>query len=165
VVSQTKITPPDEDGDNHSMTLARGGRWPVINPEDFSPSDCPSEPGLDGWGEAYVCDNSDPAHPAPGVPGTFSTPDCRSTRSDGSFTVHNTEVTGGASSSRRDTPTAWVWWTMNEQGVSHQLGQFVPPGSPPLVWGVAIDSAHDLILASDITSGLWIVRPKGLANF
>jgi len=30
---------------------------------------------------------------------------------------------------------------------------------------VSIDSAHDLILASDITSGLWIVRPKGLANF
>jgi hypothetical protein len=56
---------------------------------------------------------------------------------------------------------------MSGQGASRQLGQFVPPASgdtPPLVWGVAIDSAHDLILASDITSGLWIVRPKGLAN-
>jgi hypothetical protein len=60
-----------------------------------------------------------------------------------------------------------VWWTMNDQGVSRQRGQFVPPATgqtPPLVWGVYIDSAHDLILASDITSGLWIVKPKGLAN-
>jgi len=163
VVSDTKIVPPDEDGDNHSMTLARGGRWLVINPEDFSPSDCPGEPGLDGWGEAYVYDNSDPQHPA--FLGTFSTPDSRSTRSDGSFTVHNTEVTGGDQFFSSWYSDGVVWWTMNDQGVSRQLGQVVPPGSPPLVWGVFIDSAHDLILASDITSGLWIVRPKGLANF
>jgi len=166
VVSDTKITPPDEDGDNHSMTLAKGGKWLVINPEDFSPSDCPGEPGLDGWGEAYVYDNSDPAHPA--FLGTFSTPDSRSTRTDGSFTVHNTEVTLGDQFFSSWYSDGVVWWTMNGQGVSRQLGQFVPPatpGSPPLVWGVFIDSAHDLILVSDITSGLWIVRPKGLANF
>jgi hypothetical protein len=30
--------------------------------------------------------------------------------------------------------------------------------------GVFVDAAHDLILASDPTTGLWIVRPKGLAN-
>jgi hypothetical protein len=42
VVSRTRIVPPDEDGDNHSMTLARGGRVMVINPEDFSPVDCPT---------------------------------------------------------------------------------------------------------------------------
>jgi hypothetical protein len=135
----------------------------VINPEDFSPSDCPGEPGLDGWGEAYVYDNSDPARPT--FLGTFSTPNSRSTRSDGSFTVHNTEVTGDDQFFSSWYSDGVVWWTMNEQGVSHQLGQFVPPGSPPLVWGVSIDSTHDLILASDITSGLWIVRPKGLANF
>jgi hypothetical protein len=39
VVSTTRIIPPDEDGDNHSMTLANGGSWLVINPEDFSPGD------------------------------------------------------------------------------------------------------------------------------
>ncbi len=165
VISDTKITPPDEDGDNHSMTLAKGGRWLVINPEDFSPSDCPGEPGLDGWGEAYVYDNSDPAHPS--FLGTFSTPDSRSTRTDGSFTDHNTEVARGDQFFSSWYSDGVVWWTMNDQGVSHQLGQFVPPANgdtPPLVWGVSIDSAHDLILASDITSGLWIVKPKGLAN-
>jgi hypothetical protein len=62
-----------------------------------------------------------------------------------------------------------VWWTMDDNGSSHQLGQFVPPASEtegiPLVWGVYVDSTHDLILASDFGSGLWLVRPKGLKDF
>jgi hypothetical protein len=165
VVSTTKIVPPDEDGDNHSMTLARGGRWLVINPEDFSPGDCPGQSELGGWGEAYVYDNRDPRHPL--FLGSFSTPNSRSTRADGSFTDHNTEVTRGNQFFSSWYSDGVVWWTMNDQGVSHQRGQFVPPATqaaPPLVWGVYIDSAHDLILASDITSGLWIVKPTGLAN-
>jgi hypothetical protein len=55
------------------------------------------------------------------------------------------------------------------QGAMRQLGQFTPPanadGSPPLVWGVFVDSKHDVILGSDINSGLWILKPKGLGNF
>jgi hypothetical protein len=165
VVSDTVITPPDEDGDNHSMTLANGGSWLVINPEDFSPSDC--GPDFGGWGEAYVYDASDPASPS--FLGTFSTPNSRSARADGIYTVHNTEVALG-----RQFFSSWysdgiVWWTMDDNGSSHQLGQFVPPASEtegiPLVWGVYVDSAHDLILASDFGSGLWLVRPKGLKNF
>jgi hypothetical protein len=165
IVSDTVIAPPDEDGDNHSMTLANGGSWLAINPEDFSPSDC--GPDFDGWGEVYVYDNSDP--PNPSFLGTFSTPNSRSARADGIYTVHNTEVALG-----RQLFSSWysdgiVWWAMNDDGASHQRGQFVPPASEefgmPLVWGVHIDSAHDLILASDFGSGLWIVRPKGLKNF
>jgi hypothetical protein len=30
--------------------------------------------------------------------------------------------------------------------------------------GVHVDTRHDLIVASDITTGLWIVKPKGLVN-
>jgi hypothetical protein len=165
IVSDTLIAPPDEDGDNHSMTLANGGRWLVVNPEDFSPEDC--GPGFDGWGEAYVYDNADTDHPT--FLGTFSTPNSRSTRTDGEFTVHNTEVVLG-----RQFFSSWysdgiVWWTMSSNGSSHQLGQFVPPSSDrfgvPLVWGVYLDSGHELILASDMGSGLWIVRPKGLNHF
>ena len=166
VVSDTVIAPPDEDGDNHSMTLAHGGSWLVINSEDFSPADC-FDPFFGGWGEAYVYDNSDPANPS--FLGTFSTADSRSFRSDGIFSVHNTEV-----ALDRQFFSSWysdgvVWWTMDDGGSSHQLGQFVPPASEafgiPLVWGVYVDSDHDLILASDFGSGLWIVRPKGLNHF
>jgi hypothetical protein len=167
VVSTTRIIPPDEDGDNHSMTLAGGGRWLLIHTEDFSPGDCPGTAATGGWGEVYLYDNSDPAQPA--FLGTFSTPNGRSTRDDGSFTDHNTEVALNDQLFSSWYSDGVVWWTTNDQGVTRQLGQFVPPvgadGTPPLVWGVFVDSAHDLILASDINSGLWIVKPKGLRNF
>jgi hypothetical protein len=147
------------------MTLANGGKWLVINPEDFSPSDC--GPGFDGYGEAYVYDNADTVNPT--FLGTFSTPDSRSTRTDGEFTVHNTEVVLGTQFFSSWHSDGIVWWTMSDSGSSHQLGQFVPPASDrfgvPLVWGVYLDSGHDLVLASDMGSGLWIVRPKGLNHF
>jgi len=165
IVSNTLIAPPDEDGDNHSMTLANGGRWLVINPEDFSPGDC--GPGFDSWGEAYVYDHADTANPT--FLGTFSTPNSRSTRTDGDFTVHNTEVVLGTQFFSSWYSDGIVWWTMDSNGSSHQLGQFAPSASDrfgvPLVWGVYLDSGHDLILASDMGSGLWIVRPKGLNHF
>jgi hypothetical protein len=48
IVSKTVIVPRDEDGDNHSMTLANGGRWLVINTEDFSPAASPGKNKLGG---------------------------------------------------------------------------------------------------------------------
>jgi hypothetical protein len=39
------------------------------------------------------------------------------------------------------------------------IGQFVPPGEPfAEVWGVFIGD-DELIYASDLGSGLWIIRP------
>jgi hypothetical protein len=167
VVSQTKIIPPDEDGDNHSMTLAKGGRWLIINTEDFSPGDCPGQTSqFGGWGEVYVYDNANPAQPT--FLGTFSTSNSRSTRTDGSFTDHNTEVFAGDQMFSSWYSDGIVWWTMADNGASQQLGQFVPPapaGSTPQVWGVYVDTKHHVILGSDIGSGLWIVKPKGLKGF
>lgn len=165
VISSTVIAPPDEDGDNHSMTLANAGSWLVINPEAMSPADC--GPDFDGWGEVYVYDQRHPARPT--FLGTFSTANSWSAKTDGICTVHNTEVT-----LRRQLFSSWysdgiVWWTMDQSGSSRQLGQFIPPPSErfgvPLVWGVYVDSVHDLILASDMGSGLWLVRPKALKRF
>jgi hypothetical protein len=34
-----------------------------------------------------------------------------------------------------------------------------------LVWGVFVDSKHDVILASAMNSGLRIAKPKGLGSF
>jgi len=40
-----------------------------------------------------------------------------------------------------------------------------PPEQPsPGVWGVAIDPETGVIYASDMASGLWIVRPTGQAR-
>jgi hypothetical protein len=163
IVSDTVFE--DEDRDNHSATIANGGSWLIINPEDFSPGDC--GPEFEDWGEAHVYDNSDPASPR--FLGTFTTPDSRSGRADGMYTIHNTEVALG-----RQLFSSWysdgiVWWTMDDDGSARQLGQFVPPASDqfgiPLVWGVYVDHVHDLILASDFGSGLWLIRPTGLKNF
>jgi hypothetical protein len=157
----TRLAPPDEDGDNHSMTLANRGRWLVINQEDFSPTACRDKP-LGGWGEVYVYDTTGST---PTLLGRFGTRNARSTRFDGNYTAHNTEAAG------RQLFSSWysdgiVWWTMSDRGTTRQLGRFVPPASPrlrvPLVWGVAIDHVHDLILASDIGTGLWLIRPRGL---
>jgi hypothetical protein len=167
VVSDTKITPPDEDGDNHSMTLAHNGKWLIINTEDTSPSDCPGDSAFGGWGEIHVYDNSNPKQPA--FLGTFSTSDSRSTRIDGEFTDHNTEVAGHDQFFSSWYSDGIVWWTMTEHGVSTQRGQFVPPptsdGSSSEVWGVYVDKIHNVILASDMTNGLWIVKPNRLGTF
>ncbi|HEU5161186.1 MAG TPA: hypothetical protein VFU43_29595 [Streptosporangiaceae bacterium] len=166
VVSQTKITPPDEDGDNHSMTLDTATERLIINTEDTSPSDCAGQAQFGGWGEVYVYDNADPARPS--FLGTFSTPNSRSSRDDGEYTDHNTEVLRGGQYFSSWYSDGIVWWTMDDHGASRQLGQFVPSATadgPPLVWGVFIDRVHKVILASDINSGLWIVKPKGLAGF
>jgi hypothetical protein len=172
VLARTRIVPPDEDGDNHSMTPANGGHWIVINPEDFSPFGfCASpHPQFNGWGEAYIYERSeDAAHPFKFTYlGTFATPNTHSTRTDGAYTIHNTEVVSG-----REFFSSWytdgvVWWTMNDVGVSEMKAQFVPPKPPdadPLVWGVYPSRSHDVILASDITMGLWILRPEGLGDF
>jgi hypothetical protein len=155
-----KTSPPDEDGDQHSMNIVNGGKWLIINPEDFSPDNCPGDGRWGGWGEAYVYSNANPL--APKFLGTFSTPDSRSSRRGSAwYTVHNTESWGDTA----QLFSSWygdgiVWWTMDDAGAATQVGQFQPPGSD--VWGVYPDPSRDLVFASDLGSGLWIIRPKGL---
>jgi hypothetical protein len=168
--SRTDIAPPDEDGDNHSMTLARDGGTLVINPEDFSPEDC-GQP-FQGWGEAWVYTNEDRANQLLSV---FSTPNSRSMRTDGFFSIHNTEAAGAR---HRQMFSSWysdgiVWWSLAHRRNPVMKGQFVPPPTEdptgtfppvPLIWGVYVDPQSDLIYASDINSGLWILRPTDLPN-
>jgi hypothetical protein len=88
---------------------------------------------------------------------------------DGGWSIHNTEVLGDRAYS------SWYSHGIVALDVGHptqpaKVGQFVPPppagGEPPfaLVWGVAIDPDTGIIYASDINSGLWIVRPTGRAR-
>lgn len=93
---------------------------------------------------------------------------------EGEWTIHNTEVWGNR---------AFVSWyshgivALDLTDPAHPVlvGQFAPPGdigreSPflsdevPYVWGVAIDETRGLVFASDMRSGLWILRPTGLAS-
>jgi hypothetical protein len=168
-VNRADVAPPDEDADVHSV-VRRGGTL-LVNPEDFSPVDCPGE-GFDGWGDVHLFDVSDPDAPAP--VGRFSTPNSRSERQDGFFSVHNTEI-----AKRGQAISSWysdgiVWWDYRNPARPVRRGQFVPPAAEdeegvfpriPLVWGVYLDRRRNLVLASDINSGLWILRAQGLGDF
>ena len=171
-LSRADAAPPDEDGDVHSVTTAQGGRTLITNAEDFSPVECPGELGLGGWGEVRLFDTADPS--APALVGSFSTPNSRSVRDDGFFAVHNTEVAKGAQAFSSWYSDGVVWWDFTDRAHPRQRGQWVPPAAVdpqgvfpkiPIVWGVHLDRERNLILASDINSGLWILRPIGLGNF
>jgi hypothetical protein len=102
----------------------------------------------------------------PHVRGEFPPP-------EGDWTIHNTEVWGDRSFS------SWyshgvVALDLADPTDPVLVGQFAPPGdigrvSPhlsdqvPYVWGVAIDEERGLVYASDMRSGLWILRPTGPA--
>ena len=171
-IGRTDLAPPDEDADNHSMTLAQGGgRTMIVNQEDFSPvEDCRR---CEGWGNAYIYTNGRGENRRLSQ---FSTPNSRSQRTDGFYSIHNTEAAG---SRRSQLFSSWysdgvVWWSVANRRDPVKKGQFVPPPTEdpsgvfppvPLVWGVYADRTRNLIYASDINSGLWILRPTGLGDF
>ncbi len=88
----------------------------------------------------------------------------------GSWSIHNTETLGDR---------AYVSWysagivalDLGDPTSPSMVGQFVPDTSkrhanslgvgPAEVWGVAIDQDTGIVYASDMRSGLWIVRPTG----
>jgi hypothetical protein len=88
----------------------------------------------------------------------------------GAWSIHNTEVRGSRAYS------AWYSAGIIALDVSNpaspaMVGQVVPETSnrhanslgpgPALVWGVAIDAETGIIYASEMRTGLWIVRPLG----
>lgn len=90
----------------------------------------------------------------------------------GSWSVHNTEVLGDRAYS------SWysngiVALDLSNPTQPQLVGQFVPNTSkrsanslgvgPAEVWGVAIDTETGIIYASDMRTGLWIIRPTGPA--
>ena len=90
----------------------------------------------------------------------------------GSWSIHNTEVLGNRAYS------AWysngiVAIDVSNPTAPTRVGQFVPDTSkrhanslgagPAEVWGVAVDPATGIVYASDMRSGLWIVKPTGAA--
>ena len=77
---------------------------------------------------------------------------------DGFWSIHNTEVSGSIAYSS--------WYSNGIVALDldpitdiQMVGQFVPPGEPfAEIWGVFIGD-DGLIYASDLGSGLWIIRP------
>ncbi len=90
----------------------------------------------------------------------------------GEWSIHNTEISGDRaySSWYSNGIVAIDIGPLGKSGRNklRMVGQFVPdaPASRlpfPDIWGVAIRPSDEVIFASDMGSGLWIVKPKGRA--
>ncbi len=85
----------------------------------------------------------------------------------GEWTIHNTEVLGDRAYS------SWysngvVALDVSQPDRPRFVGRFVPsfpgPTSSIGIWGVAVDPETNLIYASDIDQGLWVLRPRRAAR-
>ncbi len=150
------VYPPGAAGDTHSVWFAGGERILLVADEDQNPAP-------DGtWGFLRLFDIADPANPV--EIGRFATENAASTRRDGDYSIHNPFVIG---------TTAYLSWYSDgirvldiaDPRAPREIAAFVPPAAPdpyrrfqpvPQVWGVYVTG--DLILASDINAGLYILR-------
>lgn len=157
-----------EDGDAHSASYDQRRRLLFSADEDF----CKTGPGIEtGWGYLRVWDYSNPR--APVQIARFRTQNSLglSDPGAGDFTIHNPLVVG--------TDVYLSWYTDGVRVVDasdprnpREVAFFVPPaGRNPVkpsqrnvltnttqVWGVVVDEAAGRVYASDMNTGLWIVK-------
>jgi hypothetical protein len=161
--------PSSADGDAHSASYDDARALLFTADEDFCKN---SGPGIEtGYGYLRVYDFADLA--APIQIGEFRTPNSRGQGSQGSgdYSIHNALVVG--------TDVYLSWYSdgvrvvdASDPRAPREIAFFVPPAAQnpvkppqrgvlsqmPQVWGVVVDEATDLIYASDMNSGLWILR-------
>ena len=142
--------PATADGDGHSTAYDAKRKLLFAADEDF----CPGRRGgtATGWGFLRIYDVSRPGTPR--QIGTFRTPGSVSA-TNGTHTIHNPVLVGNV-----------VWASWYADGVRvidtrnprkpRELASFAPAGAS--VWGVVVDRAPGLAYASDMRSGLWILK-------
>lgn len=159
----------DEDGDAHSATYDDNRRLLFTADEDFCKT---SGPGTEtGYGYLRIYDYSDLA--APEQIGELRTQNSAGLGAQGSgdYTIHNPFVVG--------TDVYLSWYSDGVRVVDAsdpedptEVAYFVPPAGQnpvkppqrgvlsqmPQVWGVVVDEETGLVYASDMNSGLWILR-------
>lgn len=163
------VYPPDADGDAHSSQWDESRGLLFAADEDFCKA---SGAGTEvGFGYMRVYDYGDPGHPV--EIGAYRTPNSMGTQdlAAGDFSIHNNFLVG--------TDVYSSWYTdgvrvVDTSDPTHpvEVAHFVPPaGQNPVkpsqrgvlanttqIWGVVVDEATGLIYASDMNTGLWILR-------
>jgi hypothetical protein len=163
------VYPANADGDAHSGSYDDARKLLFSADEDFCKT---SGPGIEkGLGYLRVYDFSDLA--APVQIGEYRTPNSLGSDSQaaGDYSIHNALVVG--------TDIYISWYSdgirvvdSSDPGAVHEVAYFVPPSAnnpvkpsqrgvlsnAPQVWGVAYDTETGFIYASDMNSGLWILR-------
>ena len=161
--------PANADGDGHSAQWDEDRELLFAADEDFCKA---SGAGIEkGYGYMRVYDFSDPAHPV--QIGAYKTPNASGTTdpAGGDFSLHNNLLVG------TDVYQSWYSDGVRVVDVSDptapiEVAYFVPAaGQNPVkpsqrgvlsnktqVWGVVVDEETGLIYASDMNTGLWILR-------
>ncbi|HSE81007.1 MAG TPA: hypothetical protein VLA87_04820 [Gaiellaceae bacterium] len=160
---------PDEDGDGHSSMYDDARQLLFSADEDFCKN---SGGGIEpGYGYLRIWDYSNLA--APEQIGEYRTPNSggRLPLGSGDYTIHNPMLMG--------TDVYISWYSDGVRVVDasdptnpEEVAFFVPPAGQnpvkpsqrstlsqtPQVWGVFVDEATGLVYASDMNTGLWILR-------
>ncbi|MDQ3870306.1 MAG: hypothetical protein M3301_01655 [Chloroflexota bacterium] len=163
------LYPADADGDAHSASYDDARRLLFTADEDFCKTSGPATEK--GWGYLRVYDYSDLA--APRQIGSYRTPNSFGPRDPGAgdYTIHNPLVVGTTVYASWYTDGVRVIDASNPRSL-REVAYFVPPAAhnrvrpsqrfvltnTTQVWGVVVDEARGLIYASDMNSGLWILR-------
>ena len=162
----------DEDGDAHSSQYDEARKLLFTGDEDFCKT---SGSGTEkGYGYLRVYDYSTLG--APTQIGEYRTPNTLggSDQGAGDYTIHNNYLVG---------TTLYTSWYSDgirvidvaDPRAPKEVASFVPPASVnPIkpsqrgvltntaqVWGSVVDEATGLVYASDMNSGLWILRRTG----
>jgi hypothetical protein len=145
-----------EEGNTHSAVPAQGGNLVIVGDEDF---------GKDPFGFMRIFDTTDPRGPV--EVGQFHTEHTFGDPPDaGWYSIHNSFVRGA---------TVYNAWysdgirlvDISAPAAPREIASFVPPDvadprgnlpAKPLVWGIYVHG--DLILASDINAGLYILKRR-----
>jgi hypothetical protein len=163
------VYPANADGDAHSSQWDEARSLLFTADEDFCKA---SGSGIEkGFGYMRVYDYSNPA--APTQIGEYRTPNSLGTNDQaaGDFVIHNNFLVGTTVYSSWYTDGVRVIDTSSPR-TPKEIAYFVPPATEnPVkpsqrgtltnttqVWGVVVDEATGLVYASDMNSGLWILR-------
>jgi hypothetical protein len=160
---------PDEDGDGHSASFDDSRGLLFTADEDFCKK---SGPEIEtGYGYLRVFDYGNLGSPT--QIGEFRTPNSLGTNDQaaGDYVIHNPLVVG------TDVYISWYSDGIRVVDASDptqptEVAHFVPPaGENPVkpsqrgvltnttqVWGVAFEAGRDLVYASDMNTGLWILQ-------
>jgi hypothetical protein len=166
------VYPPNADGDGHSSSFDDARGLLFTADEDFCKA---SGAGIEkGFGYLRVYDYANLA--APVQIGVYRTPNSSGTTdvAAGDYTIHNPLVVG------TDVYISWYSDGIRVVDASNprsprEVAFFVPPAgqnpvkpsqrgvlsNTPQVWGVGYDHDTGLVYASDMNSGLWILRRTG----
>jgi hypothetical protein len=163
------VYPANADGDGHSSMYDDARKLLFTADEDFCPN---SGPAIEkGWGYLRVYNYSKLG--APKQIGEFRTQNSLGIgdTAAGDYTVHNPFLVG------TDVYISWYSDGVRVVDASNprapkEVAFFVPPAGQnpvkpsqrgvlsqaPQVWGVVVDPATGLVYASDMNTGLWILR-------